>query len=160
MARALLNIVDKIAKKGTKFRRETMNEKMIMDYFKGVKPFRVSEKDMEWKEAWGKSGVFGKNLVSKADGLPFSVTLKKFPKMKEIVKEGGYAVHAHPTLEIGFVVKGKIKTYFEDVGVIEVGEGSLVVQPPGLKHAAVSTEEETVIIALNIPPAEWEEQKA
>ena len=137
-----------------------MNEKMIMDYFKGVKPFRVSEKDMEWKEAWGKSGVFGKNLVSKADGRPFSVTLKKFPKMKEIVKEGGYTVHAHPTLEIGFVVKGKGKTYFEDVGVIEIEEGSVLVQPPGLKHAAVSTEEETIIVAINIPPAEWEEQKA
>jgi len=158
MARALLNIVDKMAKKGTKFRRETMNEKMIMDYFKGVKPFRVSEKDMEWKEAWGKSGVFGKNLVSKADGLPFSVTLKKFPKMKEIVKEGGYAVHAHPTLEIGFVVKGKGKPYFEDVGVIEIDEGSVLVQPPGLKHAAVSTEEETIVVAINIPPAEWEEK--
>ena len=134
-------------------------DETIMDYFKGVKPFRVSGKDMEWKEAWGKSGVFGKNLVSKADGLPFSVTLKKFPLQKEIIKEGGYTVHAHPTLEIGFVVRGKMKTYFEDVGVIETDEGSLVVQPPGLKHAAVSTEEETIVVAINIPPAEWEEQK-
>jgi len=147
-----------MAKKGAKFRRETMNEKMIMDYFKGVKPIRVSEKDMEWKEAWGKSGVFGKSLVSKADGLPFSVTLKRFPVQKEIVKEGGYVVHAHPTLEIGYIVKGKMKAYFEDVGVIETDEGSLVVQPPGLKHAAVSTEEETIVVAINIPPAEWEEK--
>lgn len=136
-----------------------MNEKIIMDYLKRVKPLRVSEKDIEWKEAWGKSGVFGKTLVSKADGLPFSVTLKKFPVQKKIVKEGGYTVHAHPTLEIGYIVKGKMKTYFEDVGVIETDEGSLVVQPPGLKHAAVSAEEETIVVAINIPPAEWEEQK-
>jgi len=133
-------------------------EEIIIDYLKGVKPIRLSEKDFEWKEAWGKSGVFGKSLVSKADGLPFSVTLKKFPIQKEIVKEGGYVVHAHPTLEIGFIVKGKVKTYFEDVGVIEADEGTLLVQPPGLKHAAVSTDEETVIIAINIPPAEWEEK--
>lgn len=135
-----------------------MNEKIITDYLKGIKPLRVSEKDMEWKEAWGKSGVFGKTLVSKADGLPFSVTLKKFPVQKEMIKEGGYTVHAHPTLEIGFVVKGKMKTYFEDVGVIETDEGSLVVQPPGLKHGVVSTEEETIVVAINIPPAEWEEK--
>ena len=134
-------------------------DEIIMDYLEGVKPLRVAEKDMEWKEAWGKSGVFGKTLVSKADGLPFSVTLKKFPIEKEIVKEGGYVVHAHPTLEIGYIVKGKMKIYFEDVGVIEANEGTLVVQPPGLKHGAVSTDEETIIVAINIPPAEWEEPK-
>ncbi len=131
---------------------------VIQDYLKGVKPIRVSEKDIEWKEFWGKSGVFGKYLVSKADGFPFSVTMKKFPKSEEIVKEGGYVVHAHPTLEIGFVIKGKMKVYFEDVGVIEAEEGSLIVQPPGLKHAAVSTGEDTVVVAINIPPADWEEQ--
>ena len=131
---------------------------IIKDYLKGVKPIRVSEKDIEWKEFWGKSGVFGKYLVSKADGFPFSVTMKKFPKNEEIVKEGGYVVHAHPTLEIGFVIKGKMKVYFEDVGVIEAEEGSLIVQPPGLKHAAVSTSEDTVVVAINIPPADWEEQ--
>ncbi len=131
---------------------------IIKDYLKGVKPFRAAGKDMEWKEAWGKSGVFGKTLVSKADGLPFSVTLKKFPKQEEIVKEGGYTVHAHPSLEIGYVVKGKFKVYFEDVGVIEADEGSLVVQPPGLKHAIVSAEEETIIVAINIPPSDWEEK--
>lgn len=147
-----------MAKKGAEFRRENMNGKIITDYLKGVKPFRASAKDMEWKEVWGRSGVFGKTLVSKADGLPFSVTLKKFPIQKEIVKEGGYVVHAHPTLEIGYIVKGKMKTYFEDVGVIETNEGSLVVQPPGLEHAAVSTEEETIVVAINIPPAEWEEK--
>ena len=112
----------------------------LVDYLKGVKPFRAVGKEMEWKEAWGKSGVYGKTLVSKADGLPFSITLKKFPIEKEIVKEGGYTVHAHPTLEIGYVVKGKGKVYFEDVGVIEIEEGNLLVQPPGLKHAAVSTD--------------------
>lgn len=129
----------------------------ITDYLKGVKPLRVRGKDVAWKEAWGKSGVFGKNLVSRADGVPFSVTLKKFPKQEEIVKEGGYVIHAHPTLEIGYIVKGKVKIYFEDVGVIEAEAGDVVVQPPGLKHAAVSAEEETIIVAINIPPADWEE---
>ena len=131
---------------------------VITDYLKGVKPLRVRGKDVEWKEAWGKSGVFGKSLVSKADGLPFSVTLKKFPKRKAIVKEGGYVVHAHPTLEIGYIVAGKTKIYFEDVGVIKAEAGDVIVQPPGLKHAAVSAEEETIIVAINIPPADWEEK--
>jgi len=130
----------------------------VTDYLQGVKPLRVSGKDVPWKEAWGKSGVFGKSLVSKADGTPFSVTLKKFPKQEEIVSADGYTVHAHPTLEIGFVVKGRVKIYFEDVGVIEAEAGDVVIQPPGLKHAAVSTEEETMIVAVNIPPADWEEK--
>ena len=130
----------------------------INNYLQGVKPLRVRGKDVDWKEHWGKSGVFGKSLVSKANGVPFSVTLKKFPKQEEIVREGGYVVHAHPTLEIGYVVKGRMKVYFEDVGVIEAEEGDVVVQPPGLEHAAVSTEEETMIVAINIPPADWEEK--
>jgi len=130
----------------------------INNYLQGVKPLRVRGKDVTWKEHWGKSGVFGKSLVSKAAGVPFSVTLKKFPKQEEIVREGGYVVHAHPTLEIGYVVKGRMKVYFEDVGVIEAEEGDVVVQPPGLEHAAVSTEEETMIVAINIPPADWEEK--
>ena len=129
----------------------------MLDLLKEVKPIRVSEKDIKWEEFWGKSGVFGKYLVSKADDVPFSVTMKKFPKNEEIVREGGYVVHAHPTLEIGFVVKGKFKVYFEDVGVIEAEAGSLIVQPPGLKHAAVSSEEDTIVVAINIPPADWEE---
>ena len=98
-----------------------MNEK-ILAYLKGVKPLRVSGKDMEWKAAWGKSGVFGKTLVSKADGLPFSVTLKRFPKMEEVVKEGGYTVHAHPTLEMGYTIKGKTKGYMEDLGVTDTSD--------------------------------------
>ncbi len=130
----------------------------INNYLQGVKPLRVRGKDVAWKEHWGKSGVFGKSLVSKVNGVPFSVTLKKFPKQEEIVREGGYVVHAHPTLEIGYVVKGRMKVYFEDVGVIEAEEGDVVVQPPGLEHAAVSTEEETMIVAINIPPADWEEK--
>ena len=132
--------------------------KIVRDYLKGVKPFRVAGKDIEWKESWGKSGVFGKYLISKADGFPFSVTLKKFPKQEEIVREGGYVVHAHPTLEICYIVEGKAKIYFEDVGVIEADEESVIVQPPGLKHAVVSTDEETIIVSINIPPAEWEEK--
>lgn len=134
-----------------------MNE-IIMDYLKGVKPKRVSAKDMEWSQAWG-AEVFGKKLVAKEEGLPFSVILKRFPKQKEVVKEGGYVVHAHPTLEIGFVTKGKFKVYFEDVGVIEVATGTLLVQPAGLKHAVVSVDEDSEILAINIPAAEWEEQK-
>ncbi|GAJ21882.1 unnamed protein product [marine sediment metagenome] len=130
----------------------------LLDLLKDIKPLRRSAKDMEWKEAWGKSGVFGKNLVSKADGLPFSVVMKKFPIRKEIAKEGGYTIHAHPTLEIGYIIKGKAKSYFEDVGVIETGEGTLLVQPPGLKHGAVSVEEEKIVIAINIPAVEWDEQ--
>jgi quercetin dioxygenase-like cupin family protein len=131
--------------------------KKLVELLKDVKPIRVDGKKIPWKEFWGKSGVFGKYLVSKADGFPFSVTLKKFPKTEEIVKEGGYVVHAHPTLEIGIVVKGKFKVYFEDVGVIEADAGCLIVQPPGLKHAAVSSEEDTEVVAINIPPADWEE---
>lgn len=131
---------------------------VVTDYLRGVKPLRVRGKDIAWKEAWGKSGVFGKSLVSKVNGVPFSVTLKKFPKKEEIVSEGGYTVHAHPTLEIGFVVQGKMKVYFEDVGVIESEAGDVVVQPPGLKHAAVSTQDETIVVAINIPPADWEEK--
>lgn len=134
-----------------------LKRQILLDLLKGVKPIRISEKDLKWDEAWGKSGVFGKYLLSKVDGFPFSVTLKKFPKKNEIIKEGGYVIHAHPTLEIGYVIKGKAKIYFEDVGEIEVDEGTLVVQPPGLKHATVSTEEDTIVIAINIPPADWEE---
>ncbi len=131
--------------------------KKLMELLKDVKALRVDGNKIPWKEYWGKSGVFGKYLASKKDGLPFSVTVKKFPKKEEIVKEGGYVVHAHPTLEIGYVVKGRFKVYFEDSGVLEFSEGSLMVQPPGLKHAAVSSEEDTIVVALNIPPADWEE---
>ena len=131
--------------------------KKLVELLKGVKAIRVEGKKIPWKEYWGKSGVFGKYLVSKADGLPFSATVKRFPKKEEIVKEGGYVVHAHPTLEIGIVIKGKFKVYFEDAGVLEFTQGDLLVQPPGLKHAAVSSEEDTEVVAINIPPADWEE---
>ena len=130
----------------------------LLDLLKDIKPLRRSAKDMEWEEAWGKSGVFGKTLVSKEDDLPFSVVMKKFPIRKEIVKEGGYTLHAHPTLQISYTIKGKGKSYFEDVGVIEIAEGTLLVQPVGLKHAVVSTDEETIVIAINIPAVEREEQ--
>jgi len=130
----------------------------LLELLKGVKPIRRIANDMEWKEAWGKSGVSEKILVSKADGLPFSVTLKKFPIQKEIVKEGGYTLHAHPTLQISYTIKGKGRSYFEDVGVVEIAEGTLLVQPVGLKHAVVSTDEETIVIAINIPAVVWEEQ--
>ena len=136
----------------------TKNEKIMIDYLKGVKRLRVSANDMEWKETFDNFKVFRKNLVTKADGLPFTVCLYKLPIHKEVVEKAGYVVHSHPTLEICYIVEGKMKTYFEDVGVIETNEGSLVVQPPGLKHAAVSAEEETIVLALNIPPDEWEEK--
>lgn len=124
---------------------------------KDIKPLRISGKDVEWKKAWGKTGVMEKRLISKQNDLPFSLTLKKFPKAKELISEEGYKVHAHPALEIGYIIEGKIKIYFEDSGVKEFQKGDVVVQPAGLKHAAVSADEGTVILAFNIPPADWEE---
>ena len=110
----------------------------INNYLQGVKPLRVRGKDVDWKEHWGKSGVFGKSLVSKANGVPFSVTLKKFPKQDEIVREGGYVVHAHPTLEIGYVIKGRMNKFaFCIKSIFKVGPGEF---PPYPK-------------ALHIPPA-------
>ena len=129
----------------------------LKELLKDVKAVRVEGKTITWKEHWGKSGVFGKYLVSKADNLPFSVAIKKFPKNEEIVKEDGYVVHAHPTLEICVVIKGRFKVYFEDAGVLEFTQGDLLVQPPGRKHAAVSSEEDTEVVSINIPPADWEE---
>lgn len=85
------------------------------------------------------------------------MTLKKFPKKEQLVSKDGYKIHSHPTLEIGYVLKGKVNIYFEDIGEREFEEGDVVIQPPGLKHAAVSTDEDTIILAINIPPAEWEE---
>lgn len=130
----------------------------LLDLLKDIKPIRRSANDMEWKEAWGKSGLFGKILVSKADGLPFSIVMKKFPVRKEIVTEGGYTLHAHPTVEVGYCIRGKHKGYFEDIGVLEENEGQFIIQPVGLKHGVVSTDEETIVIAINIPAVEREEQ--
>lgn len=131
--------------------------KKLKTLLKDIRPYRIYGRDVKWKKAWGTAGVMEKRLVAKDSGLPFSLTLKRFPKRNALLSKRGYKVHSHPTLEIGYVLKGKVKIYFEDVGLKEFKEGDVVVQPPGLKHAAVSTDKETIILAFNIPPADWEE---
>jgi cupin superfamily acireductone dioxygenase involved in methionine salvage len=60
-----------------------------------------------------------KRLISKKNSLPFSLTLKKFPKTKELTSEEGYKIHAHPALEIGYIIEGRIIICFEDTDVKE-----------------------------------------
>ena len=57
---------------------------------------------------WGRRAeVYERRLLTKEAGFPASVPLRRIPAQEEAIREGGYSVHAHPTTEMGYVIRGK-----------------------------------------------------
>ena len=66
--------------------------------------------------------------------------------------KGGQGRHTHALgFQMVYLLKGKAKFWYEGYGTVEVAAGSVVYQPPGIRHEMLSCSRNCEILEITMP---------
>jgi len=89
-----------------------------------------------------------KFILKKEDMGPASI------RMLQIKAGGEFPIEVHDESdEIGYLVIGKGRAFFEDTGEQEISPGSFWYVPKGSKHGFKRVDEDATLFCIHIPPA-------